>query len=350
MNSGATVDEVTFYVLNGWRADDGLATCHNGVIRHGRLRTTLGNDWELRLEPRGDHAPKDVLNYMHTHGAHTVTHVGRLRRPDLVSFTADETLPVLDVIDDLLSFAMGRSISTTLPVGWTAHQPVWTYWSGMRGLDLPVKTTSWLDQSDAAQQITELLQHGYQASQDPLRWGVFKNALSYYLTANTDASTPMSTLLPVSGLQVLAYGHFVETLPKTDPHHISSTDWKDLNAQTILRDLMTLTGADLSIPDSFPHLTATHTAGIRNAAANQNPAPLDPLGSLVKMRNSIAHPTQKTLGKWIYCDWVEAGIYTLHLFDVAMLWWLGYNGTYHPRTGSSPGPVPWAPTHSTTTP
>lgn len=343
VNPLAVVDEVTFFLLDGWRARDGLNTCHHGTYQPGRLQLALGTEWDLRIEPRGDVSSKQLLDHMRSTGNHTVTHVCRLRRANRADYPAGDSLQVLSMLDDLLSFAMGRVIATALPVGWKDGQPVWSYWSALRAIDVPAAATSWLDETHAAQQIENLLQVGFATRQDPLRWAVFKNALHYYLTANFNSSETVSTLLPVSGLQVLAYGHFVKTLPITDPAHVSNSAWENRAAQRILRDLMSQTTVDLAIPTWLTGLTAIHAKAITDAVANKQPAPTDPLGSIIKMRNSVAHPNQASLAKWTSYDWAEAGIYTMNLFDIAMLWWLGYDGLYKQRTDASHiGPVPWA--------
>lgn len=348
LHTGADVEHVTFYVVNGWRANDGLTTCHDGAVQRGRLQVTLGQEWDLRVEPRGDQPSKSVIEHMRTTGGHTITHVGRLRRADGTDFTADDALPVLHMLDDLFSFAVGRVVSTVLPVGWKDDQPVWTHWAALRAVDTPAPATSWLDEMHTASQLADLVKCGFTTYQDTLRASVFKNALDYYLTANFDSPGTMSTLLPVSGLQVLAYGHFVETLPPTDPAHVKPSQWENRATQGILRDIVSLTGVDLSIPSYLTHLTTTHANAVATAAKNKTAAPTDPLGSIVKMRNSVAHPSEKALGKWTSYHWTEAGLYTMYLFDVTMLWWLKYHGVYRPRTdGSTTTKVPWSPSTPT---
>ena len=93
---------------------------------------------------------------------------------------------------------------------------------------------------------------------------------------------------------------------------------------------------------NLTNLTATPARDVKTAAAQGKPAPPDALGSIVKMRNHLAHPNEKVLARWTHYDWAEAGIYTMHLFELARLWWLGYEGVYNQRTDRSKTlSVPW---------
>lgn len=342
VNDTAQMTVVTFFLLNGWASKDGLSTCHEGKDQRGGLDVALG-DWELRIDPRGDLTSAEVHEHTQATGRHTVTHIGRLRRSDGAEFDGVAVQTFVETLNDLLSFSIGRVVSVVLPVGYFDGVAVWAHWGATRPVDLPLKAVSWLGVDRACTQLSELLVSGFLTNLDPLKSSAFKNALAFYLTANFDSLETMSTLLPVSGLQVIAYAHFVETLPAGDPAHISRSAWKDAGTQAILRRLTAIIGADLSAPPHLSRLTDFWAAEQLTAKQQGQTPPADPLGVVVKMRNSVAHPNGKSLGRWTHFDWTEAGFYAMHLFDLALLWWLGYEGGYSPRIDRRRlRSVPWA--------
>lgn len=334
------VDEISFFVLNGWFAFDGLNTCYDGHDRPGRVQVGLG-EWELRIEPRGDHTPKAVRDHMRGSGHSAVTHVGRIRRLDMADFDPNDAVGVLEVVETLVSFALGRVTSVALPVGMLNGEPVWSRWSALRAVDRPLGTTPWLDVSTTTAQLAELFQCGYAASLDALKWEVFQRTLGYYFSANFEATVTMKVMLPVSGLLMLSFAYFVETLPQGDPARLSKKAWKALTAEEAIRLLLDRMAADTTVPVHLAHLVGVQS----QLASSGKPAP-DGLSCVVKMRNDVAHPERARLARWDTYEWAEAGFEAMGFFDAAMLWWLDYQGRYMPRTAQhrSAGDavtVPW---------
>ncbi|MGO4660979.1 hypothetical protein AB4Z14_03875 [Terrabacter sp. 2TAF16] len=296
------------------------------------------DEWDVRIEPRGDVLGKELQEHMRTSGEHTVTHVARLRRADATPFSESAALAVLREFDDLLSFGTGRTISCLLPVGWLAGAPVWTHWAALRAVDPPLQVTSWVHDTTAVPQMTALLAAGHNAYRNPLICESFRAALTFYLTANFDAPATMGTLMSVSGMQIVAYAHFVSDPACQSP--VKKNDWESLSAVSILRKILKPTLVDMAVPPWLTNLAKRYSDSV---ISNPKQPPPDALSVVIKLRNSVAHPSTKALGKWTHYDWVEAGFYSMHFFEVLLLWWLGYDGEYRPRTDPSANKtVPWA--------
>ena len=343
VGTAGVVDEVTFFVINGWRGSDGLNTCYGGTDRHGRLQVLLG-EWELRVEPRGDESPLALRDHMRATGQSTVTHVGRLRRTDLTDFDPSDGLDVFRTVESLVSFMLGRVTSILLPVGWHEGVAVWAQWSALRAVDRPLGTAPWLDGHVATAQLAELLRRGHSAKQDALRWEVFERALGYYFSSSFEATVTMKVMLPISALQMLSFAHFVEMLSAADPKRLSKKAWESLSTEEVVRRFLGELPADFSVPNHLTHLGGVQVT--MAAAAQSMP---DGLRCVVKMRNDVAHPERTRLARWNTYQWAEAGFLTMELFDLALLWWLGYEGRYMPRTAQHRSHddsvnVPWVPT------
>lgn len=334
------LDQVTFFVFNGWYSLDGLNTCHGGIDRQGRLDVKLG-DWQLRIEPRGD-VPQDVVRrHLRATGNSAVTHIGRVRRDDGKPFDASAALELLGNIESLMGFALGRVTAIALPVGYRAGRAAWTQWRCSRAIGRPIGATPFLDQLHTAARMAELFRAGHLASLDGLRWDVFKNCLGYHYATEHDATVNMKVLLPVSALQLISNAYLVEELPTADIHHLSNQQWRALDTVDQLRKVLTLAGIDLTTPTNFAHLTKVQT-GITDKTL---PYP-DALDCVVRLRNRVAHPKQKDVGKWTIEDWAETGFAATTMFNLAMLWWLNYDERYLGKTSEYRGAgdsvyVPW---------
>jgi hypothetical protein len=343
VGSSKPVDTLTFFLLNGWRATDGLNTCYDGHDRPGRIQVRLG-DWELRIEPRGDVSPDELRRHMRSTGRSTVTHVGRIRRVDLAEFEATDALDVVSCVEAVTSFALGRVVSIVVPVGWRDGKATWTQWSALRAVDRPLGAAPWLDEQVASAQLAEASERGFTLMQDPMKWEVFQRALGYYFSANFEATVTMKVMLPISAMAMLSFAHFVELLPVGHPSRLSKKTWRGLNTEDAVRDLLAEVGVDMSVPVHLAHLVSVQATF---AAANPGSNP-DGLRCIVKMRNDVAHPERARLGRWNTYEWAEAGFLAMEFFDLALLWWLGYQGRYMPRSAQhrSYGDairVPWAP-------
>lgn len=342
VGDGTAVDQVTFYLLNGWFSLDGLSTCYDGVERRGRIDIALG-DWQLRIEPRGDVSQDRVRQYQRETGRSTVTHVGRLRRDDEGQFDAFDAIGVLDILEAIIGFALGRVTAIVLPVGFRGGKAIWTRWHCNRAVDRPLGTTPFLDDAHAAAQVGELLRAGFSTSTDSLRWNVFESALGYHYATEHDATVNMKVMLPVSALQLVSYAHLVEELPSGHPDHLTHQEWNSKQLRTVgqLRRLLNAAGIDTSVPTHLSRLGKVQS----DITHGSLPAP-DALDCVVRLRNNVAHPKQKDVNKWTTEEWAEAGFAATTMFNLTMLWWLRYDERYLGKTSKYGGAdasifVPW---------
>lgn len=336
------LDHLTFYVFNGWYGHDGFNTCYDGNERHGRIGTTL-DDWQLRIEPRGDIAPHRLRKHQRETGKSTITHVGRIRRDDGGKFNAADAMEVLEIVESLAGFALGRVTAIVLPVGYRNGNATWSRWACSRAVDRPLGVTPFLDQAHSAAQMTELFRAGYATSKNPLRWQVFENALGYHYSAEYDATVKMKVLLPVSALQLISYAYLVEELPVGDPNHLTDQAWNAKSLGTIgqLRNVLKVVGADMSVPKHFGRL-----AKVQADITDKSLTAPDALDCVVQLRNKVAHPKQKHAKKWTTEEWAETGFAATTMFNLGMLWWLNYDERYLGKTFKYRGTgdsiyVPW---------
>lgn len=334
------LDHLTFFVFNGWYSHDGYSTCYSGTERLGRIDIKL-DDWQLRVEPRGDVGQDIVRNHLRATGKSAITHIGRIRRDNGDPFDAPDALEVLDKIESLAGFALGRVTAIVLPVGYRAGTPSWARWQCNRAIDRPLGTTPFLDAHHTAAQIAELFRAGHAASSDTLRWDVFENCLGYHFATEHDAAVNMKVLLPVSALQLISYAHLVEELPTGDPNHLSNKSWRALVTVDQLRNVLTVAGIDLFAP---PHLT--HLANVQAGITDKTLPHPDALDCVVRLRNGVAHPKQHDVNKWTIEEWAETGFAATTMFNLAMLWWLNFDHRYLGKTSEyrSAGAsiyVPW---------
>ncbi len=141
-------------------------------------------------------------------GGFRFTHVGRLMRTDRSPFTGREAFDALDRVRVALNIALGRRTTCSLPVGWRAGRPVWTRWRGAP-VDPYVDKSPWLDDTIAAQQVSEIVSRVLKFSAHTDAWEALRPAVAYYVAANVDVDVELSVAIPVSGLQLLAYYRFV---------------------------------------------------------------------------------------------------------------------------------------------
>lgn len=345
------VDDLRFFLLNGWFGHDGLNTCYDGDESRGRIETSFG-DWQLRLEPRGDISPNRLRRYQRETGRSTVTHVGRIRRDDGARFNPIEAMEVLEIVESLVGFALGRITAIVLPVGYRDDRAIWSRWKCNRAVDRPIGVTPFLDQAHTAAQMTELLRAGYATSTNPARWEVFENALGYHYSAEYDATVNMKVLLPVSALQLISYAYLVQELPSGHPEHLSDAQWSAKSLGTIgqLRRVLDAAGVDMSVPKHLAQLAKVQA----DITDHTLPAP-DALDCVVRLRNKVAHPKQKHAKKWTTEEWAETGFAATTMFNLAMLWWLNYDGRYLGKMSEYHGAddsiyVPWHIPYSSRTP
>lgn len=162
---------------------------------------------------------------------------------------------------------------------------------------------------------------------DEDRTRVLRYAQSYYVTANYDVDAELSAAIPISGLQLLAFNRFVE-----ERKIFTKSQWDKLNTEAEIRTLLTDCDVDTSIPAHFENLENVKNSLSKSADPT---ATLDALTCIIKMRNSIIHPTRRHPSKWSVYEWVEAGMMSRHFLQMAILHTLGYRHKIRTMTSAS---------------
>lgn len=334
------LDRLTFLVPNGWLALDGHGICDGeNLMRlwHGRTSLVAG-DWTITLDARPELQISDFQRELTNIGGHYISHIGEIRRSDQSRFTASEALQGLEIVRLAFSIALGRNSNCILPVGWQDDIAIWTQWCA-RPIDPYRQVSSWLDESIANKQVSQLLASMMNYCADPYRREVVRYATSYYVTANFDLDVELAVAVPVSGMQLLAYYRFVE-----DRETLTSKEFDALKGKTEeqIRRLLDDCQIDTTIPPHFTQLSS-FAAALPSGFTGRR----DGLGVVVYLRNRITHPTKQKPGKWGIYGWAEASMLARHYLALTILNTVGYQGEERsPLTGSSRigqvTPVPWA--------
>jgi hypothetical protein len=338
LGSSAPLDRVTFLIPNGWEALDATGICDPDDLLHlwdGRTHTS-GGGWDVVIDRRAG-MDSTLWRQLHDEDGWTFTHVGQIQRTDTALFSGEEAFDALDRIRVALNIALGRRTTCALPVGWSGYAPVWTRWRGAP-VDRYTQSTHWLDDTIASKQVREIVSRVLDYSSDPLAWEALKPAVAYYMAANVDVDVELSVSIPVSALQLLAYHRFV-----TERGLYSNTAWKALDTEDQLRLLFDDIQADLTVQAHFQHL-----ADARDRLALIGP-PRDALGTVMKMRNTVTHPTRDKPATFSIYEWAEAGMHARYWLCLAILNTVGYQGmvadvlTPRARWTGQVRSVPWAP-------
>ncbi|MBW3662697.1 MAG: hypothetical protein KY469_06330 [Actinobacteria bacterium] len=338
LGAGRGVERVTFLVPNGWWCPQGTLVCDPADRRTrwpSRLVVPI-ESWELTLDSRREASQHAYWKERKGQGGYDFTQIGQLRRVDGTSFDSAQALVFLEAIGLGLSFAVGRSTATLLPVGWIGDTPTWTSWHEAP-VDRLWSAGTWLDERLANEQLSELLPLVVGQWKDPLRRDVLRYAISYYLTANVDVNAELIVAIATSGLQLLAYHRFVES-----SGDFSRKAWKKVPTEQQLRTLLD----DSEIPTAVPpHLA--HLANVAEEFHCTSGDDVDALTCIIRLRNHVVHPKHAHRAARNVYEWAEAGFVALHYLELALLNELGYQGKVRSRIGNADSgtllaPVPWA--------
>ncbi|MFH8435151.1 hypothetical protein ACH4A3_07965 [Streptomyces sp. NPDC018007] len=320
LGDGDSLDEMTFLLPNGWRADDASFICDPENLaltpRNGRT-TAEGDGWTVVFDLLPSINLKEWRRIKDL-GGYSFTHCGRLTRTDGSPFTSEEGCATLDRIGLGLRLALGRRTSCLLPVGFAGGSAVWALWSAT-AVDPMSNASDWLDSSTAAKQVGELISQVLSFTTTTSSLQSFKNALAYYIAAAVDVDVHLQASLPISGLQLLTFYSFVTA------GSLTSKDWANLApkervTEWEIRKLLDKINVDLTIPAHFLNLAKI---GHQMAAAG---AKRDALGVVIKMRNVATHPTKQQAGDYTNQQWAEAGMLSRYWLCLALLHMVGYKG------------------------
>jgi hypothetical protein len=287
-----------------------------------RARMELAADgWGVLLDCReGSVQLGKALNKT---GGYMITHVGELSRQDGSPFQATDGLSALEAFEYLLTFAGGGRTAPFMHVGYDgAGHAIWRTWEKP-----PVVTwarrLSWFDPSDPGclQRAFPALLHRWK---DPHQREVVRRVTYLHSEANRRGIEP-SLIVAQAALELLAWQVLV-----VERATISRPAFDRLPAADMLRLLLTVSEIPLAIP---PELASLRTYA-KSKSATDGPE------ALTQLRNLWVHPPKRSFAPSSY-ELGDAWQLIQWYVDLAMLRWLGYQGTFTSRITHRVDAVPW---------
>jgi hypothetical protein len=322
IGDGQNLSRLTALIPNGWPTyPSGFLLCDPADRRrywNGRAIATA-RGWRVFIDDL--HRDENFWEDLEGQRGYGVTHVLSLSREDGMPFAATDAAAPLLAARLAFSLALGRRADVALPVGWKKDTPVWVRWTA--GQVDPYRTsTTWLDKTVVADQISELVGRFIEASRDELRRDTLLYSISYY-HQSLSLQEELAVAAAVSGLLLLANSWLVEDLKA-----FSNGAWNAFNTEKQIRYLLEHCSISCAIPEDFDDLESVAS---QLAESSPNEARRDGLGCSISLRNNVVHPTRDKRQRWTPYQWAEARMLCTHFLELALLCYVGYQGKYHPR-------------------
>jgi len=279
--------------------------------------TGRAGGWELRLDVRPDHSAVMTADAMGV--AAVGTHTGELVRADGSVFSREDAAGALYMWQVILSFAFGRWVPPVAPVGFRGSTPVWEQWGSWR--DSPAfGHLAWCDShnGDGLREAARLIGAAWE---DAGRHDVVRYVSHHLIAANeTRTTTEARIMLIQAALEYLSWA--VNVLSGTRSASKHQERGPVGAAERHLRELLGAAHIDVRIPAGLPAL--------REYAATGGHA--DGPAAVTALRNVLVHP--KNAGEPYRVEGALSDAWRLlgDYGDLLLLHWLGYTGSYLPRT------------------
>lgn len=283
--------------------------------------------WSLTLDSRPDLT--DVLPDLKSSRRFALTHVAELRRTDDATFTADEAADTLFGFQLAISFALGRWVAPSLPVGFdSAGQRAWEQWAPWRCDSYGGFHGWWDTQTDDA--LANLVRRFLGAWSDPDERDVVRHLALHAITANHRGTTLEGRImLAQAGVEFLSW------ITSVLCGQMTRKQFKKRPADEHLRALL----VNASIPAEVPG----DLAALKDFAATKG---VDGPQAVIWVRNRLVHP--KDSGEPYRIDnlVLHAWQLSMHYVQLLLLHRLGYDGPYLPpfppgRFAHDSEAVPW---------
>ncbi len=285
--------------------------------------------WVLRLNSRRD-LTTAFREARHLDEEFLLTHTGEVQREDGRVFEPETAADVLFGWQLAMSFALGRWVAPSLPVGLDGEgRRIWEQWAPWR-CDTLTGYLSWWDthtSDDLASFLAGFLRHYL----DPDKRPVVRHVAMHVIAANHAGTTgEAKVMLAQAGLEYLSWVDLRLT------GRMTRAEYKGLQADEKLRVLL----SDAGIPASVP----TTLDALAQAASDKS---LDGPGVVTWLRNRLVHPKDPSEPYRLEnLVWQAAQLF-LEYGELLLLHRVGYEGLFGRRY--PPGrfahvnePVPWA--------
>lgn len=309
-----------------------------GWIRSGTHtfagRTSINADvWQMKIDAVAD--IEAIERGLYESGGHAITHVGSIERVDGSKFGVDTLVNVLSALRYSLSLGAGRWVSPCLPVGYAADDSaVWSRWD--TPLVTPWRHTNGVSDPFHRDHMGDLFTGLLDAWDDSLKREILTRAIYYLMDANDPTPVEIAVSSAQAGLELLAWAELVQ-----DAKLYSERDYKSRTAADNFRELLNRKNIPVAIPADHPHLLSVGVV----LAANGGFVGGDGPELLTRMRNCVMHPSSSK-PRFSTDQWVDAWRLSRHYLQLAILAFVGYNGTHCDplvveRHASQVESVPW---------
>jgi hypothetical protein len=292
----------------------------------GRL-VIASDDWIIALDPTEN--LRERVERAKVRGGHLLSHAGVLMRADNKPFDGDAVDVVLGALYWLLAFAMGQRCGPALPYGYRrdTHRVIWADWR-MRAVDSYRAPLGWFDLNDR-EGLNRLFPRFFDLWQQPRMRRLLVGIISWYLAAQ--APDPIEIAIPASQVALETLAHVVPLNRAMDDKALGGGQ-----ARNVARMLKSLS-IPIGIPVKMTDLIA--------AAKPREPWKHGP-DAITRLRDDLVHPKAKY--EWNGEAMVDAWRLGLWYVEMALLAWLGYDGTYNSRLEDDRWrgkvvQVPWSP-------
>lgn len=335
------VDSVAFFLINGRKVDSLKRIAMDGSWYRGRLDIQHA-EWDILI----DQTPHEsVFKELASETVgHAATHLCRISRRDGGTFNALETAPIMEGVASVFSFAACRTVAPTMLVASRGRQSCWAkLWTPAS--DEWTGAFTWLDPSYGFQQLAELIPLWLDIWANPEDRQTLKLATAYHGTACKSVPLEPSLAFAISGLLLIGDA-------ERRKRGIGGSEWgKEANRQ--IRKLLKFASIDAAPVTHYPHLTAISVAKhekIMQGNSTQQPQPraADFIDGIVDLRNVIVHPDVTNRARVDWNGLRQAWRTATEWLDLAILFHVGYRGTYAPRCrehlrwAGDVQQVPWA--------
>lgn len=292
----------------------------------GRL-VIASDDWTIALDPTQN--LRERVERAKVRGGHLLSHAGVLMRRDNQPFDGAAVDVVLGALYWLLAFAIGRRCGPALPYGYRrdGHRVIWADWR-IRAVDSYRAPMGWFDLNDR-EGLNRLFPKFLDLWQQPSMRGLLGGVISWYLAAQ--APDPIEIAIPATQVALETLAHVVPLHRALDDKALGGGQAR--NVARMLKSLL----IPIGIPTTMTDLIA---------AAKPTEAWKHGPDALTRLRDDLVHPKSKY--EWTGEAMVDAWRLGLWYVEMALLAWLGYDGTYNSRLEDDRWRgkvvrVPWAP-------
>jgi len=301
--------------------------------RTGRQRLTDGT-WEITLDNVFNY--KEIEKQIEAHAGFGITHVGKLRRLDGVSFRASEAEMVLNALYWFLSFARGSRCGPMLFVGSLQGKITWEPWNTPALHSWEKGTYGWTDKRsiNTKTAMNQAYQGFIRKWADDYWRPCLQQAIHWYIEANRGAGGVEGAIaLTQLALELLSWACLEESSP--DKATIRAFDKK--RADEKIRDTLEM----LQIPSNVDNISVVMQYLDINVTDNTLK---DGPRAISFLRNAVVHPIKKKRAK-IYEASNEVkfaiNMIGLNYIALALLKIIGYNGVYLSHVSWEEEQVPW---------